>query len=30
VKWRPFVIGVNPLDPNVYTQKCTGAQTFWF
>jgi hypothetical protein len=30
VKWRPFVMGANPLDPKVYTQKCTGQQSFWF
>jgi len=30
VKWRPFVSGANPLDPKVYTMKCTGTPSFWF
>ena len=30
VKWRPFVMGANPLDPTVFTMKCTGTQSFWF
>jgi hypothetical protein len=31
VKWRPFVKGISPVDPAVFTMKTTtGSPTFWF
>jgi prepilin-type N-terminal cleavage/methylation domain-containing protein len=31
VKWRPFVKGISPVDPTVFTMKTTtGSPTFWF